>query len=473
MHNKRQNYSAVFAAAGLMLLLSAQPALAQAIGADGTVCPGNGLVERIATCIENTTVDAVTLFLLPFSMAIAGAVGAVCSLSVVFFGMRLIAGRQQRIRADGVFAAIKIAAVLIFSFNFGGMFPTLMAIMQELTYSVSNFMAYTGTLQCPFAFSVWQRVDCVLDRIIGGIMPGSTLAYGLLGMLFGMLFSGATGVMIFMTGMGFLYMVLSALCKSIYIYLSAMIGICIMAIISPLFVPMILFRVTKPYFDKWLRLLLGLMLQPVFLIAYLSMLLVTFDVVVFTGPNSLYGMIAGPAVDMPNFRVGNYMLGSGAYVEYSQLANSVNFDPSGMPNPPLQNAGAFGNIGKVADGLGGAGGLSSGANVSLDFPVDAVDISVLAALRGMDTTTYTIYVIMGLLQAFVIGYIFLTMLDFVPYLGTTLSSEIMSLPDLGKGFDSGINKFRDRFAGGGEGGGGQGAPEGKAPAGGRAGGARV
>ena len=443
-----------------VLFLLASPALAQALDANGNVCPvGTGLINRIVVCIRFTVAMGVAGFLMPFSIAIAHLVGTVCLLAVIFYGFNVLFIRQRRMQAEAFILAIKLGAVMIFTWNFRGLFPILLAIIDWMVNLAGSYVTYSIPLSCPFAFSMWERVDCVLDRIIGGLTPATALTTGILGFLFGCIFSGPTGFSIFLVGLALIATILMAIFKAVYIYLSSFIALSLLVIISPLIIPLILFKVTKAYFEKWLRLMIGMMLQPIFLFVYLSMLLAAFDVVVFSGPKSLYATIAGAPSANPGFSIGGYMISTGAYVERSKLPTGINLNAremaEGLGLHGLEQTGMAGQVGKWAQGLNRKYETMIDKNIGADVPVQAVDFRQLASvLKGGpvtngELTLYIIRVTMSLLMAVIVAYIFYIMLQFVPYLGTQLTGEILSTPQLGKGiFDKGMGQFKDQLSGG-------------------------
>lgn len=435
--------------------------------ANGVICPaGTGIASRIIPCIQGIIIWAVTAFLLPISEILSHVVAACCVLAVAFYGINVMLARKQpRIFADGFMLVVKVALVLTFTWNFGGMFPWIIAVIDDVLNTVSSYVVFSMSLRCPYSIGIWERVDCALDQLIGGVLPGTTMAAGFLGFLMGCIFSGTTGLSIFLVGLGFFLTILMAIFKAIYIYLSALIGISLLVLGSPLILPTALFRVTKPYFDKWLRLLLGLMLQPIFLFAYLSLLLAAFDVVVYSGPKSLFVTIAGADALNQNFRIGNFMIQNGAYVERKELDLSLNLNSremaEGLGLPGLEQTGMFGKMGDWANDLSRRVEIMMNKNIGSNVPVQAVDMCRLAAIQGYvvppckdpDTgvvapgyTTYVIRVTMSLLMTAVVAYIFYIMLQVVPYLGTTLSGEVLSMPNLGATFDKQLGGLKSKLA---------------------------
>ncbi len=436
---------------------------------DPDYAPG-GLVVRIVHCVQWTLLGnpsvglpgVVNSFLIPFSRALANTVAATCTLAVMLFGLKMIIGGHQRLSGDGVVLAIKIAVVMLFSYNFGNMFPALLAIMGDMMNAVSVYIPWSSSC----SGDVWQNMDCALDRLLGGILPGSTLTGGVLGILASFIFAvsvqmpwvgAAVGLPLAMMGGWMVLFLIQAMFKAVYTYLNAIIGLTFMAIISPIMVPCLLFPATRLQFDKWLRLLFGLMLQPIFLVAYVSMLLIAFEAVVFSGPQSLFTAIAGNYSTAPNFRLGNYVAATGAYGEVKRLPLNMILNPGEQQRMLGQSSqtdtGAFGNqaMQRVdAATLQQQNQALANNNNAAEFyiPVNTINMDVLASFRNMDTMTYVINIVLALLQAAVMAYIFYTMQGMVPYLATTLSGGVAgglaSLPNLSQGYDNMFSGFKKR-----------------------------
>src|SRR5690606_3294993 len=102
----------------------------------------------------------------------------------------------------------------------------------------------------PAGQRIWVYVDCALATLIGGILPGVSLTSGLLGFLVASLFSGATGAIIALMGFLLVVQLLVAIARAVYIYLTAYMAFSLMVVISPFFIPLILFRTTYAYFEQ-------------------------------------------------------------------------------------------------------------------------------------------------------------------------------------------------------------------------------
>ncbi|MDG7052383.1 MAG: type IV secretion system protein, partial [Wolbachia endosymbiont of Alcedoecus sp.] len=144
----------------------------------------------------------------------------------------------------------------------------------------------------------WDRLDCrilfylgaPLDGIGGKIGTGSVGILAVLlgaapvllaaGSIIGIIFAGGqilvALVCIFMAVM--MMMVILWMC---YVFILSLVALSVIIILSPLFIPMVLFQHTKGYFDGWLKELITYSLYPVMLFAFLSFMFIACDKIYF------------------------------------------------------------------------------------------------------------------------------------------------------------------------------------------------
>ncbi len=454
-----------------------------------------GLTRRVVPCVKETIITAVNNFLVPFSQFMASTVKAMCLLSIAIGGIWVASGRAQAALKDMSILFIKIIFVTIMTWNFGGMFGWFLDIMDQMLAITGQYALSMSSLtynsNCP-AFSnaglsllIWEQVDCLIETLIGSVFSPFTLAFGIAGFLMGAILSTTVGVFIALLGFYIVMQVLFAVAKAMYIFISAYIAFSFMVLISPIFIPCIVLRVTKPYFDKWLRLTISFMLQPMIVFAYLSMLMVAADITIFTGENSVYRVLAGDAVDTPGFELGAYLVQAGVYREEPMGGQAVGINPRKVLNdlgaPTPADSGVAGDIGNIAvkgtgawtqDGIYNYLGIGNGNSdlrfFKVDWPVNAVDWTRLAFLRDgtcppspandpapqpnpnpenntstdcwtvdenweIDPTPYMIRLMVSFFMAAVVAYIFLTMLDSLPFLSAGIAGVPAGMPTLGHG----------------------------------------
>ena len=256
-----------------------------------------GFTQRIVTCIQ-AVVDAGTgqmiqrlyAFLYPAIMTFA-------ILAVAVFGVSLALGSIDKPAGTTLIFMLKIGLLFTYMNGAVALYGVVLAGITQSMAWASSVMDTSPSFFCPqitaiTSTTVWERIDCVLGSMLGAA-PGMVIKMGLVGILFGFLFSGATGFMVFVIGIIFFATIIMSIARSVHIYLVSMIGVGLLMAMSPLFVPLVLMKQTKSFFDKWLKLVIALALQPIFLFMYLAMMLVTLDTLVYKAPTSFYGIIAG------------------------------------------------------------------------------------------------------------------------------------------------------------------------------------
>ncbi len=476
------------------------------------VCPGMGLTRRIMPCIKETLINVTNEMLIPISEYMALTVTAACTLAIALLGVAMLGGRTTAPFKDSLLLMVKLGCVSMFSYNFGGIFPLVLDSMDELLGIVTTYVIFSGSFadsvlisECPDladlvldppGLQVWDAVDCSINSLIGGIFSPFSLSMGIVGFIFSCFMSNTLGVMIGMLGIRLLLQLMWAIVRSLYIFVGSYIGLCLMVLISPFFIPTLLFQVTRGYFERWLRITMSFMLQPVILFAYLAMLLTAFDLIIFSGPNSLYGVLAGDNVDDEEFRlpweeggeggIGGFLMSHGGYAVDHKSPWGVNINSKGASeNPRIKAAFPKSSIDTGVGGIMGAkivtptertGGMSidrnrqraildsmglgmsmrhpnpdgSAKQTQLNYfefsvPVETVDWAFLADQNGFDSSNpddlvrYMVKVYISFLMALITGYVFIELLDTLPFIGSGLAmgSGIVDEKSLGM---SGLTK---------------------------------
>lgn len=484
---------------------------------------GSGLIARLMSCIIDSFLYSVDVMVRPISNAMAQTVFVCCALAVALWGMLAMTGRTKQVLSDSLVLGVKIAFVMIFSINFGeslfpgkgGFFESMLLIMNDALRVVVLLVPGTDYYNCSVAavpgvslsttpqaayYTMFSKIDCIIESLIGGILHPATLLTGLLGFVLACFFSGPAGIFIGTGIIAIIVIILFAFIRAAYVFLVSIMGLSIMVIISPIVVPLVLFKSTYGYFEKWIKRISGFMLQPIFLFAYLSMLIMAFDVVIYSGPlslaNALYPIdqakcqqIIDSLEDVieeeeyRNCNLGAILYYSGAYGEKSKGYSAVNFNPR-------KAAGNLGlNLKDVPEGVVDKFELfvppehweNSQKQVydrvmeardffKIDIPTNGIDWSVLAKNKDPGYPTnpdspgykdavdaslleYFTNLLLSLIMAVVTMYIFLQMLDYLPYIGSGVSGDVLGTAVSSKlappGAES-VDKLKSRFIGGGE-----------------------
>ncbi|WP_265042550.1 TrbL/VirB6 family protein [Wolbachia endosymbiont (group A) of Sphecodes monilicornis] len=247
-------------------------------------------------------------------------VTAVLVLALILFSIKAMSGRVQRPQ-EMYMLIIKFALVIYFTTgstmsHYYGELTRLSNGLSEIVLKASseskgicNYKAGTdyeytraGKRVSYSYLAPWDRLDCrilfylgaPLDGIGGKIGTGGVATLAVLlgaapvllvaGSVIGIIFAGGqiliALVAIFMAIL--LMMVILWLC---YVFILSLVALSVIIILSPLFIPMVLFQHTKGYFDGWVRELITYSLYPVILFAFLSFMFIACDKIYYKNLN--------------------------------------------------------------------------------------------------------------------------------------------------------------------------------------------
>lgn len=293
-------------------------------------CPYNydGLTGRVVSCIQAIIVQAAKDFLASFLPFYEAIVISLLVLSVTIYGAMFALGTVRRPTGETFILLLKMAAIGYFTLEFAGSVDWIFGIMQGLLDIVTNYVTVSQLSACSddghlaqffelerANLTVWDKVDCLFITLLG-IGVAQTTAFGLIMVLSPLVFTGGIGLIIVVIAFFFMLTLLVAVLRAIRIYLSSVVAVAFLICVSPLIIPMLLFSHTRPLFDKWLKNLANYMLIPVFLFAYLSMIVAAYDAILFKGPSSLYYAIASEASQEEDFNFKDWIeVGASGKVE--------------------------------------------------------------------------------------------------------------------------------------------------------------
>ncbi|MBA8758187.1 conjugal transfer protein TraH [Wolbachia pipientis] len=247
-------------------------------------------------------------------------VTAVLVLALILFSIKAMSGGVQRPQ-EMYMLIIKFALVIYFitgstMSHYYGELTRLSNGLSEIVLKASseskgicNYKAGTdyeytraGKRVSYNYLAPWDRLDCrilfylgaPLDGIGGKIGTGGVATLAVLlgaapvllvaGSVIGIIFAGGqiliALVAIFMAIL--LMMVILWLC---YVFILSLVALSVIIILSPLFIPMVLFQHTKGYFDGWVRELITYSLYPVILFAFLSFMFIACDKIYYKNLN--------------------------------------------------------------------------------------------------------------------------------------------------------------------------------------------
>ena len=394
-------------------VIAGQPAVLAVCPATGA---NQGFTQRVVGCVEAAISTGVNQFLTRFMAFMRNTINTAIMFAIVVYGVRLSLGMVQKPAAKTFMLMVKIGMIWTFMMNFMDIYDGAMTGVREALSWASSLAGTSATFYCPDVAAraaagdttlLWSRIDCIFGRMLGVVGPNVVLKSGLFGILFGLLFSGSLGFLIFMLGIIFVGTILASIARAVHIYIMSFLGVGLMMAFSPLFIPCALFYKTKAFFDKWLKLTMSLLLQPLFLFMYLAMMLTTFEVLVYSGPTSFYRIIAGTQVGntaprfqcppAPGFCLSAFMWETGSLTNQLALGMVIDLTPpteqqgkaSPDPNDPKTNTGFFGSMwadfkSTVANtfDLGNVSINEILSNMSIKVPITLVDFVAMYNSRG-------------------------------------------------------------------------------------------
>lgn len=309
-----------------------------------------GLTNMVVSCIRDTIDSSMQRYIEKFYPTLKKAIAAVMTLAVIVYGIMLSFGMVERVGRDTMILLFKLAGVVYFVSNTGFIHTSVTSLMDGAATAVVSYTPKSGT---PDAASTdisksaclkklttkleeadvkskragpWLAVDCLVDSVIGIKLPDSIqsvtngdyyndkLSNKNSGMSRSLLFlfnsglqTSVVGLVLGILGYAFIWGLIAMIIKTIFIYLAGYIGVAFMSIISPLFIPLILFQSTRQYFDKWVKSLASFALQPVVIMAYISFAIAAIDFAAFTGDYSVWYRIAGEESRQNGFDLNSYL----------------------------------------------------------------------------------------------------------------------------------------------------------------------
>lgn len=263
-------------------------------------------------------------FLKTVQLGLRSIVFASLTLYISLLGIRIISGSQSPSRGEWVMFAIKFSVVLyVATGNIWldktqdpskgedglGFYPAIMDTMQLIGSIFMDarqdnepinmcFYPYEGrnllgqhkfnigdqSKQYTVQMTVWDYIDCVLVTYLNFNSCNFTTSGMILFWLVATSFwFGCSGILFAIFCMVYLIIILEVVFEFAHIMILSMFVVTILVLISPIIVCFYLFEITKEIAESWFLMLLGYMVYPGALFAFLALMLTTFDSV-FYGP---------------------------------------------------------------------------------------------------------------------------------------------------------------------------------------------
>lgn len=332
---------------------AATPTPAPAANARSSTCSQYpGLTNRIASCIRDSVDSATADFFTGFYPLVSRAITGFISLVIVIYGIMAASGQIEQPGKDTVMLLLKIAMVGYFTTNVDVMHREVVSAMDSIGSSVVRYSPGSGvadTSGTDFSQSAclktmrdaaaangvgtngpWLGVDCLIDSVIGikisdAVAAGNSVATtqkyyresldntksgvarGFIYIFASGMKTSVMGAILAAIGFLFIYGLVFLIGKILLVYLAAYIGIALLMIISPLFIPLVLMQRTREYFDKWVKLVINFALQPIIMLIFMVFTITAVDFAAFSGDYSFAYRVAGRASRQQGFNMNDYL----------------------------------------------------------------------------------------------------------------------------------------------------------------------
>jgi hypothetical protein len=323
-----------------------------------------GLTNRIVSCVRDTLDSATSQFFnssTGFYHLVTDGITGVTTLAVIVFGIMAAFGMLEKVGRDSIMLLLKISMVAYFSANSDYLYHKVIGMMDSTALAVVSFVPASGAsdnsgsdfqdVTClqnminvqqaldpkKAATGPWLAMDCMIDSVIGikvepkgGIQPNALtqgkayneklkntnnaqgakengLSRGMLFFFFSSYSTSIMGIILAIIGFIFIWGMVNIIIKSLFIYIAGYLGIAVMMMLAPLFIPLVLFQVTKQYFDKWVKLVISFALQPIIILVFVMLSISAVDLATFSGDYSVMYRIAGEESRKNDFSLNRHL----------------------------------------------------------------------------------------------------------------------------------------------------------------------
>lgn len=128
---------------------------------------------------------------------------------------------------------------------------------------------------------IWDTLDCKLGRAIGYGPEVSVPNLAL--MIVGGFMTGGLGIVFLIASVSMAFFLFAIILRALHIFILSVTAIIILLYVSPITITLAMFGRTKGIFQGWWKQILGYILQPVILFAYLAVFITFFDKVMIGG----------------------------------------------------------------------------------------------------------------------------------------------------------------------------------------------
>lgn len=412
---------------------------------------GAWVVEYVVMCVKTVMREAFEKFLNGFYPVVSSTITVAMTLCVTLFGVLLVTGIIEKSSRDSFVLLFKLGCILFFvkPSTVTQIYDMGNDSMDALTDIVFQFgKGSGGSGRCFDNDTVWDRIDCTLDVLIGTVKSGGAGAAGavaggggqqaLEGISRGLMHSNmmliaSTGMAAFvgLIVMYTTYQILMAIIKSVHTYLAAIMGLSFILVFAPMFIPMIMFKPTRSYFDKWQRIATSFVLQPVILFGFLSLMLIALEDILISGNGSYLKTVCGQQCDQRGVYPSKRCIESGA-CKTKATGATTRMDIGNSAERQLSTIKAGFKGGKAPVVAGGGKQQSQSADMGANYTwFDSYDMEKMGQMtgKGSEADQQKALALSAMALALA-AFVFVSMLNYIPTLATDLSGGVNEVPNL-------------------------------------------
>ena len=267
------------------------------------------LLGKIVPCLVYTITQSTVTFTAQMVSWLQPLMYTFLLVVVALYGIR-VQQHEPEIYKQGFLLLVKIAIIATILADLGNvqafdgsgsqgkLIPAVYGIMTDSQAVVAGAITTTN-LKCDISNygdantpAVWAMMDCVMGKLYGFTVSGADgkpsmlLMTSVAGLATGFLFGGAWGVAVFFGMVAVLFSMFMLVIRTVVAFLTGYLIICIMLILSPLFLPLAFLRGTAPFYESYTRTVMAAFLTPIIITAYTMFALIVYDQMLFAD-NSL------------------------------------------------------------------------------------------------------------------------------------------------------------------------------------------
>ena len=278
----------------LILLVLSVPARAadtpEEIEIEGVSCQNdsnikkNMLAEAIFICIKDKMNHMADNMVTDIFNKSSKAINALLLLAVISFAIKyiLFGTRQPQAEFFAMLLKMIIVSSLLFGIRTGGGILVLRDTILNTASDLQNVVLTTNGFGI-VGGNIFAKMDSTLCQIYGISDPATKKCKDTIksdkdmagiGMMGGLMLAGPLGAKAFIDGGAAVGMLVGAFMAALYINVVALIALTFLFTLSPIMLPLMLFKATERMFQKWRGQLISYSIQPMIMTVFISLMFI-------------------------------------------------------------------------------------------------------------------------------------------------------------------------------------------------------